>query len=166
MIEFIKNLLSIFGKDEKPAKLTISQTGIDLIKHFEGLRLEAYRDPTNVITIGYGHTKTAQMGQVITEKGAESLLRKDIAVHSEPIERLVKVQLTQGEYDALCSFIFNLGEPAFKSSTLLRKLNSGDKVGAAKEFDKWVYAGGKVLPGLKRRRAAERTLFETGQWKQ
>jgi len=166
MMDFISKLLGLFSKKTDPVKRQVSQNGLDLIKHFEGLRLEAYKDPAGVVTIGYGHTKTAALGQVITEKGAETLLKSDVEDHSAPIERLVKVPLTQWEYDALCSFVFNVGVTAFKNSTLLKKLNAGDKAGAAKEFDKWIYAGGRVLNGLKTRRAAERKLFETGIWKQ
>lgn len=139
--------------------LHISQAGIDLIKHFEGLRLEAYKDPIGVWTIGYGHTATAQPGQQITEADAEALLRNDLAWAEDAVRRHVTVPLTQGQYDALVSFTYNLGESALAKSTLLRKLNAGDSTGAAAEFGRWVHADGRKLAGLVRRRAAEQNRF-------
>lgn len=136
-----------------------SQVGIDLIKAFEGLELKAYKDAVGVVTIGYGHTRTAKMGQEITPERAEELLRADLRRFEEGVSRVVAVPLTQAEYDALISFSFNVGLGALQKSTLLRKLNRGDRIGAADEFPRWNKAGGQVLRGLIKRRNAERHLF-------
>jgi len=137
-----------------------SQRGLDLIKSFEGLRLTAYRCPADIPTIGYGTTAGVKMGDTITKERAEELLREDVKRFEGYIERLVKVPLTQGQWDALSSFVYNLGPGALEKSTLLRLLNAGDYSGAAAQFDRWVYASGKKLSGLVKRRAAERALFE------
>lgn len=138
-----------------------SQKGLDLIKSFEGLRLSAYKDVVGVVTIGYGTTSGVKMGDTITKERAEELLREDVARFEAQVLRLVKVPLTQGQHDALVSFVYNLGAGNLSNSTLLRLLNAGDYAGAAAQFDRWNKAGGKVLAGLVRRRAAERALFES-----
>lgn len=138
----------------------ISQKGLDLIKSFEGLRLSAYKCPADVWTIGYGTTAGVKQGQTITKERADELLREDVARFEAQVLRLVKVPLTQGQFDALTSFVYNLGAGNLGNSTLLRLLNAGDYKGAAAQFDRWNKAGGKVLAGLVRRRAAERALFE------
>lgn len=138
-----------------------SNNGINLIKRFEGLRLEAYRDSVGIPSIGYGHTHGVKMGDVITGAQADAFLREDLQVAELTINTNVKVRLTQGQFDALASFVFNLGSGNFVKSTLLKKLNTGDFSGAAGEFGKWVNAGGKKLPGLVKRRAAEREVFLT-----
>ncbi len=140
--------------------MQISKAGLDLIKQFEGLYLNAYRCPAGVPTIGYGHTAGVAMGQTITQQQADEYLRRDVRQFERAVSRLVRVPLTQGQFDALVSFAFNLGEGALAQSTLLRLLNDGDHAGAAAQFDRWNKAGGRVLPGLVRRRAAERALFE------
>ena len=138
---------------------SLSAQGLDLIKDFEGLRLAAYQDSAGVWTIGYGHTGGVQPGDRITQAEAEKLLEQDTAWAQQAVRDLVNVPLTQGQFDALTSFTFNLGAGALESSTLLKKLNAGDYAGAQAEFGKWVHAGGEVLPGLVRRRAAEAELF-------
>ncbi|MCW0320093.1 lysozyme [Pantoea dispersa] len=138
-----------------------SNNGINLIKRFEGLRLEAYRDSVGIPTIGYGHTHGVKMGDVITGAQADDFLREDLKVAELTINTNAKVKLTQGQFDALASFVFNLGSGNFVKSTLLKKLNTGDYAGVADEFGKWVNAGGKKLPGLVKRRAAEREVFLT-----
>ena len=143
--------------------MQISKAGLDLIKQFEGLHLKAYRCPAGVPTIGYGHTAGVAMGQTITQQQADDYLRRDVRQFERAVSRLVSVPLTQGQFDALVSFAFNLGEGALAQSTLLRLLNAGDYAGAAAQFDRWNKAGGRVLPGLVRRRAAERALFEARQ---
>lgn len=140
--------------------MQISKAGLDLIKQFEGLYLNAYRCPAGVPTIGYGHTAGVAMGQTITQQQADDYLRRDVRQFERAVSRLARVPLTQGQFDALVSFAFNLGEGALAQSTLLRLLNAGDYAGAAAQFDRWNKAGGRVLPGLVRRRAAERALFE------
>ena len=137
-----------------------SQRGLDLIKSFEGLRLSAYKCPADVWTIGWGTTAGVTPGQTITKERAEELLREDVKRFEAQVLRLVKVPLTQGQLDALTSFVYNLGAGNLSNSTLLRLLNAGDYKGAAAQFDRWTKAGGKVLAGLVRRRAAERALFE------
>lgn len=137
-----------------------SQKGLDLIKSFEGLRLSAYKCPADVWTIGYGTTVGVKPGQTITKERAEELLREDVKRFEQQVLRLVKVPLTQGQFDALTSFVYNLGAGNLSNSTLLRLLNAGDYKGAAAQFDRWTKAGGKELPGLVKRRAAERALFE------
>jgi lysozyme len=139
-----------------------SPTGIGLIKSSEGLRLKAYPDPgTGGLpwTIGYGSTSGVTQKMVITEAQAEQMLAADLVRFERAVERLVRVPLNQGQFDALVSFTYNVGEGNFTKSTLLRKLNAGDTAGAAEQFKRWVNAGGKVLPGLVKRRAAERALF-------
>jgi lysozyme len=130
-----------------------------LIKEFEGLRLTAYTCPAGVWTIGYGHTKGVKQGMKIDQATADRLLDVDIVDVARSIRKLVKVDLNDNQAQALVSFIFNVGARAFSNSTLLRKLNNKDYAGASSEFDKWVYAKGKKLPGLVRRRKAEKELF-------
>ena len=136
-----------------------SQRGIDLIKEFEGFRAKAYFCPANVLTIGYGHTSTCKPGQVISTTKGEELLKEDLVRFENAVNVLVKVPLTQGQFDALVSFAFNVGVGAFKGSTLLRLLNEGKYASAVRQFKRWVHGGGRKLPGLVRRRKAERELF-------
>lgn len=141
--------------------MKVSNNGINLIKRFEGLELKAYKDSAGILTIGYGHTHTVKASDVITCEQADAFLREDLQVAELTINTNVKVKLTQGQFDALASFVFNLGSGNFVKSTLIRKLNAGDYAGAADEFGKWINAGGKKLPGLVKRRAAEREVFLT-----
>jgi lysozyme len=140
--------------------MKISPDGLTLIKTFEGLKLTAYLCPAGVPTIGYGTTAGVTLGQAITAAEAERLLREDVAAFERGVSEAVKVPLEQHEFDALVSFAYNVGLGAFRTSTLLRLLNRGDKESAAKQFDRWNKANGKPLAGLTRRRAAERKLFE------
>ena len=137
--------------------------GISLIKQVEGCRLNAYPDPATggaPWTIGYGHTgNDVRPGMVWTQVQADSALISDLAQCERAISRLVKVTLTQNQFDAIVSFVFNVCSGNLQSSTLLRKLNSGDYRGAAEEFPRWNKAAGKVMAGLTKRRAAERELF-------
>ena len=141
-----------------------SDKGIALIKQFEGCKLTAYQDSVGVWTIGYGWTKPVdgkpiRAGMTIKQETAERLLKTGLVSYENDVSRLVKVDLTQGQFDALVSFTYNLGSRSLSTSTLLRKLNAGDYAGAADEFLRWNKAGGKVLNGLTRRREAERALF-------
>lgn len=136
-----------------------SDLGIDLIKRFEGCRLEAYVCPAGKLTIGFGHTGDVIDGQTITHDEAEELLRADLVSREESVGAHVVVPLTQGQFDALVSFVYNVGAGAFVWSTLLKKLNAGDYAGAALEFQRWNRGGGKVLPGLVARRQAEMERF-------
>ena len=140
--------------------MNISQKGIDLVKSFEGLELKAYKDSVGVLTVGWGSTGShVTAGMTITKEQAEQLLKKDLERFEEGVSDLVKVPLNQNQFDSLVSFSFNLGLSNLKSSTLLKKLNASDYIGASKEFERWNRAGGKVLNGLTRRRIAERDLF-------
>lgn len=137
-----------------------SQRGIDLIKEFEGCRLEAYRCSAGVWTIGYGSTRGVKPGMVITADAADERLREDLRHAEGAVKRFAPATIRQHQFDALVSFAFNIGVEALRHSTLLAKLNRGDARGAGEEFERWVYAGGQVSPGLARRRKAERALFE------
>lgn len=144
--------------------MQISNTGISLIKEFEDCRLKAYQDSVGVWTIGYGWTHPVDgrkigPGMVIDQATAERLLKCGLVQYEQGVNQLVKVIITQGQFDALVSFAYNLGLRSLSTSTLLRKLNAGDKHGAADEFGKWVNAGGVRLNGLVKRREAERKLF-------
>ncbi|MCG3471446.1 lysozyme [Xenorhabdus bovienii] len=142
--------------------MKISNKGLVFIQQWEGLKLKAYPDPaTGGIpwTIGYGHTKDVKPGQVITEQQAEAFLHEDLHPIYITLEAAVKVPLTQGQFDALCSFIFNCGAGNFVRSTLFKKLNAGDYASAAAEFPRWNKAAGKVMNGLTRRRASEQQMF-------
>lgn len=140
--------------------MKISQQGIDLIKNFEGCRLEAYQCPSHIWTIGYGHTSGVSTGMKIDQTKADNLLQQDLIIHENNVMRLVKVPLTQNQFDALVCFEFNIGYGNFANSTLLAKLNANKFDECAKEFIKWTYgADKKVLPGLVKRRLAEQKLF-------
>jgi lysozyme len=138
----------------------INAEGLSLVKSFEGLKLEAYLCPANIVTIGYGSTGShVKMGMKITVARAEELLLEDLERFERGVEKLVKVPLSENEYSSLVSFSFNVGLGALEKSTLLRLLNSGDRAGASDQFLRWNKAGGKVLNGLTRRREAEKSLF-------
>ena len=144
--------------------MNLNKETIDLIKGFEGLELKAYKDSVGVWTIGYGHTTAAGnpavvSGLTITNQQAEDMLRSDLRKYQAMVDRNVKVPLNENQYGALVSFTYNLGEGNLKYSTLLKKVNAKDFKGAALEFAKWNKAGGAVLKGLTRRRAAEAALF-------
>lgn len=143
----------------RPLELTTNEKGIRLIKTFEGLRLSAYRDSVGVWTIGYGTTTNVFPGMRITAAKAEELLRTDLTRFEAAVNQFVEVPLNSDQFSALVSIAYNIGENAFASSSLLKKLNHRDYDQAADEFLKWVYAGGRVLAGLVRRRNAERSLF-------
>lgn len=144
--------------------MQINPKGIALIKEFEGCRLTAYQDSVGVWTIGYGWTnpvdgKPVKAGMQIKQETAERLLKTGLVSYEADVSRMLKVGVTQCQFDALVSFCYNLGAKALSTSTLMRKLNAGDTFGAADEFLRWNKAGGKVLAGLTRRREAERALF-------
>lgn len=141
-----------------------SEKGISLIKEFEGCRLTAYQDSVGVWTIGYGWTqpvdgKPIRAGMTINQETAERLLKTGLVSYEADVSKMLKVGVSQCQFDALVSFCYNLGAKSLSSSTLMRKLNAGDVNGAADEFLRWNKAGGNVLAGLTRRREAERSLF-------
>jgi len=140
--------------------MKIGEQGLDLIRKYEGLRLKAYICPGGKLTIGYGHTGIdVKPGMTIDNAQADALLLKDVERFEKSVNDMVDVEMTQEMFDALVCFAFNLGAGSLKSSTLLKKLNANDKLGAAEEFLKWNKAQGKVLKGLTARRQGERTLF-------
>ena len=139
--------------------MLVSENCINIIKHFEGCKLEAYRCSAGVLTIGYGHTGNVHPSDLITQQQAEKLLKVDVERFCHGVKKSVKVRLNQNQFDALVSLSFNIGLGNFRKSTLLELLNDGDYLGAANEFWKWRRGGGVILPGLVRRRAAEADLF-------
>jgi lysozyme len=139
--------------------MNISNTGIDLIKHFEGCETEAYLCPAGVPTIGYGHIKGVQMGDSITEAQAHEMLVEELEEYEGYVNTKVTVDLNQNQFDALVSWVYNLGSGNFTGSTLLKVLNSGDYSGVPEQIMRWNKAGGRVLEGLTRRRQAEADLF-------
>lgn len=143
--------------------MKISDAGLQLIMSFEGCRLEAYLDAANIWTIGYGHTGSdVHRGLKISDDRAEELLREDLAQADAAVNKLVTMPLTQGQFDALVSFVFNVGAGAFGRSTLLKRLNAGGFQAAVEQFDRWVYADGRKLRGLVSRRKTEAELFGKG----
>jgi len=147
----------------KAADVKISRAGIDFIKGFEALRLEAYLDEANVPTIGWGHIQGVHMGDECTEEEAEEMLKWDLADAEQAVNQFVDVDLRPYEYDALVSFTFNCGVESLRSSTLLRLLNGHDRNGAALQFKRWNKSGGHVSNGLIRRRADEAKMFRGGE---
>jgi lysozyme len=147
------------------ATMVVSAAGLAGIKYHEGEVRTVYLDPVGIPTVCVGHTATvtrADVGKRVSAQVCDNLLNRDTAEAQRAVGRLVKVPVTQGQYDALVSFTFNVGAGNLASSTLLRKLNAGDCHGAAAEFPRWNKAKGRVLPGLVSRRADERAVFEKG----
>lgn len=143
------------------AAVAVSVAGLFAIQGFEGKVNQTYADPAHgwaVPTVCVGHTKTAVRGQWRSDKECLELLKEDAAEAAGHVLRLSKVPLTQGELDAYTSFTFNVGPTNLQSSTLLRKLNAEDRVGACNELSRWTRANGTVLPGLVKRRAEEKAL--------
>lgn len=142
-----------------------SQKCIDLIHTFEGFREKPYRCPAGVPTIGYGSTRYADGTHVnmtdpaITKEQADAIMRATLKEYEDAVNRYVSVDLSQNEFDALTDFAYNAGAQNLRKSTLLTKLNAGDRAGAGMEFERWVFSNGKILPGLVRRRMAEKALF-------
>ena len=139
--------------------MKLGQKGTDILKYFEGCRLEAYQDSVGVWTIGYGHTKGVTPSMTITQEEAEQMLLTELEEYEGYIENMVAVPLTQNQFDALVVWVYNLGPTNFKNSTLLKELNSGNYHAASNELLRWNKAGGKVLAGLVKRREAEAQLF-------
>jgi lysozyme len=145
---------------EPPKRRTINKDGLDLVKSFEGLRLESYLCPAKVWTIGYGSTGSdIGPGLSWTLEQAEARLKKDLETFEKGVEGLIKTKITDNQFSALVCFTYNVGLGAFGRSTLLKTLNAGNHQDAANEFLRWNKAGGKELAGLTRRRQAERELF-------
>lgn len=140
--------------------MNISKQGIDLIKSFENLRLTAYLCPAGVWTIGYGHTANVKRGDMITEEQAQKMLESDLAWIERTIQAAVTVPLTQNQYDALCSIIYNIGSTMFRNSTLLKYINSGAEENAiVDQFMRWKFVNGRESKGLVNRRRKEVELW-------
>jgi len=137
----------------------LAELGLDLLKSFEQCRLSAYRDSAGIPTIGWGHTDAVRMTDTCSQDQADHWLVMDVQAAVNACDANAPKNLTQNQFDALVVFTFNVGVGAEAHSTLLAKLNAGDMAGAADEFLKWDHAGGVVVPGLTRRRQAERALF-------
>lgn len=141
----------------------VTEEGLNLIKRFESFSPIIYTCPAGYPTIGYGHVVLAheqdQFASGITQTEATELLRKDVRIAERALLRLISVPLTDGQFDALVSFTFNLGAGALQRSTLRRKVNRGEHESVPAELMKWVWAAGKRLPGLVRRRRAEALAY-------
>jgi len=154
----VKNMLGI------PESMSVSNKGVDLICEFEGKRLVAYDDGVGVWTIGFGTIKypsgnRVKKGDTCTLEQAKEYMRHDLIEFEHAVNSSVKAPLNQNQFDALVSLAYNIGSSAFKSSTLVKKLNAGDYQGAADQFNVWVNAGGKRMQGLVNRRDKEKLLF-------
>lgn len=140
--------------------MNISDAGIQLIKKHEGCEFVAYKDIVGVLTIGYGHTGNDFDADTRWQQWqCDNALQTDLGKFQNCVDKMVTIELTQNQFDALCSFAYNLGCSALANSHLMLKLNSGDTEGAAQEFLKWDHAGGKEIAGLLARREDEQALF-------
>ena len=163
----LKKLSSIIEKllQKKGNKnMNISQEGLSLIKKFEGCELEAYKCAAGVWTIGYGSTKGVKEGDTHTQEEADKLLLHEMSEYEGYINDMVEVPLEQNQFDALCSWVYNLGPTNLKESTMLKVLNEEKYAEVPQQIKRWNKAGGKVLDGLIRRREAEALLFEGKEW--
>ena len=154
----VKNMLGI------PESMSVSNKGVDLICEFEGKRLVAYDDGVGIWTIGFGTIKypngtRVKKGDTCTLDQAKEYMRHDLIEFEHTVNSSIKVPLNQNQFDALVSLAYNIGSNAFKSSTLVKKLNTGDYQGAADQFNVWVNGGGKRMQGLVNRRDREKLLF-------
>ena len=138
--------------------------GLALIKKFEGCELKAYQCSAGVWTIGYGHTKDVVEGMEITQEQAEQMLVDELHEYESYINKYVTVALSQNQFDALVSWVYNLGPANLSASTMLKVLNSGEYEDVPAQIKRWNKAGGKVLEGLIRRREAEACLFVGKEW--
>ena len=165
---------------KNPNKLELGQEGLDLIQHFEGWEPQSYIDDAGFETIGYGHKLTGRekrTGKIETDNGTihwrnaisrqegEWILADDAKEAEHGVQSAVQVKLKQRQYDALVSWTFNLGSGALSGSTMLEKLNAEDYQAVPDEMKRWVYAGGRKLAGLVRRRESEANLFQGQEWR-
>ncbi|WP_332604790.1 lysozyme [Acinetobacter sp. ESBL14] len=160
----VDDLNKVVDKLSPAQDMATSQVGINLITSFEDLVLTAYDDGVGVWTIGFGTTVypsgvKVKKGDVCTKAQAVSFFQHDLRRFEAAVNQAVKVMINQNQFDALVSLAYNIGETAFKGSTLVKQLNAGNYKAAADQFPQWNKGGGKVLKGLVRRRAAERELF-------
>jgi len=140
-----------------------SPVGIELIKRFEGLRLKAYKCPAGMWTIGYGRTFNVSEGMEIPKEQAEAFLKEDLKVYEDSVNDGIEIKITQNQFDAMVSFCFNLGIKAFNDSYIKKYTNEKRFPEVREQFMRFVYAGGKKLDGLIKRRKAEADLYELGE---
>jgi lysozyme len=156
--------ITVQPKTKKSLKATVGAGAccilLAYVPSFEGMVLRGYKDPIGIVTACAGHTKTAVLGRPYTESECNNLLENDLADHADGVMSCIHVPVNTGEKAAYVSFGFNVGVNAFCNSTMSRKLNAGDHTGACAELSRWVKAGGRVLPGLVKRRATERAICE------
>lgn len=139
-----------------------SEKAIEMIKKFESCALKRYKCPAGVLTIGWGNTSHAAKNEICTQEQADKWLAEDVTKVTEiVIDAVDGTPLNQNQFDALVSLVFNIGGGNFRKSTMRKKILACDFEGAAMEFNRWIYAGGKILPGLVKRRAEERKVFES-----
>ena len=141
-----------------------SAEGTALIKKFEGCELKAYQCSAGVWTIGYGHTKDVEEGDTISKDQAEEMLVEELHEYENYVNEYVNVALSQNQFDALVSWVYNLGPANLKASTMLKVLNDGKYEDVPYQMKRWNKAGGKVLDGLVRRREAEALLYQGREW--
>lgn len=139
--------------------MQMSDQGVEFLKKWEGLRLEAYQDGGGRWTIGYGHTGDVRPGETITRQEAEDLLIEDVGWAEDAVSRMITLPLSQKEFDALVSFTFNVGAEAFRTSTLRSVLNAGLRLQVPEQLCRWIYDNGQMIHGLARRRVAESQMF-------
>ena len=144
--------------------MNISKEGLSLIKKFEGCEIEADLCPAGVWTIGFGHTKDVKEGDKINKEEADYLLQEEMIEYESYINDFVEVPLNQNQFDALCSWVYNLGPTNLKNSTMLRVLNEEKYADVPQEIKRWNKAGGEVLDGLIKRREAEAKMFLGEEW--
>ena len=168
-ILILSGFRGVFLTSENPSlkgeQMKTSEYGIDLIKHFEGCVLTAYKCPAGVWTIGYGHTKDVQPGDEWSESHADHMLEVELEEYENYVNTAVKVPLQQNQFDALVSWTYNLGGGNLNASTMLKVLNAGEYDEVPNQMLRWNKAGGKVLEGLTRRREAEGNMFCGKDWK-
>ena len=166
-IEIFAQLIGFKLDSKVSGQWDISENGYALIRDSEGFRDKAYRDTGGVWTLGFGTIKypdgrSVKQGDTCTREQAEQWLKSDCRWVDACLDKYVKANINQNQFDALASFVYNIGENQFSSSTLLAKLNAGDYRVAAANFDRWIYDNGKIITGLVKRRAREKALFMKG----
>jgi lysozyme len=155
----------VWSEISKQVVKMINDKGLTLLKDFEGFSPEPYKDIAGVWTIGFGSIYGSDSKRVtkehksLTREEALKLVERDLKITEDRIARLVKVEVNENQFSALCSFVYNIGSGAFQRSTARMKLNRKNYKGCADEFLRWKYANKRIIPGLLRRRKAERNLF-------
>lgn len=163
-MQLFRFILGLLIQAINKSDMHISKEGICLIKKFEGLKLESYKCSASVWTYGYGSTKNVKEGDTISKKDAEKLLLKEIKEYENYLKKLIKVKINQNQFDALVSWVYNLGPNNLEKSTLLKILNNKEYKDVPYEIRKWNKVNGEISEGLIRRRNAESLLFEGKEW--